>query len=584
MEFKIDNSNYKDFISNNNQLVLDNAFIYLNNISDNCHILIEHIENDQLMLLVKDLKLSNLNIELRNSSLYGLFFENVILNEIKFISLNISVSSTEKFKNIKTRFNNSVLKSIYAHDSKFFNGFSITNQSEIENIRINESAIDYSFGFYDSNAEEITIESSIFNSLNFEKIDVYKKGINPKINLINIFRTEVNAGLKIVDIEFNHLSLYKFYIIKNPLLLDYKRDIFIALPEKQKKTQRIEFIECNIERKITIKLNDLNGFYTNNCIFNSFQFLFNKIAEFQFLNSTVNSNIIFIDQSCYKEIEKFSLNSCVINGQFHLSDTHFTEELMIQGTSFNTYPSFFARNTFSDNCIVNFGYSNLTNFIFQDIDFKIVSFKSIDIENASFNNCEWESDKKHFFFRYKVQDENNEIITIDDLLTIKSIYSKLKSSFRKNTDYINSGRFYISEQEVKKAISRYNSNFFENLLLSIHKSISSYGESVSKPLLLLFFLICISAVIYLFTGFNSGDRLISYTFILNLNNTSQTMHDFVLSIVFSLKNIVPFSMGNNFFLNSLTRNLTQVIELIQKIISLILLASFSESFIRYLKK
>ncbi|MCD8455245.1 pentapeptide repeat-containing protein [Tenacibaculum finnmarkense genomovar ulcerans] len=584
MEFKIDNSNYKSFLKNDKLIAIDKTFIKDNKIDAKASIIIEEIRDKNVMIYVIGIKMNDLNIEIKESTLYGIFFENAIINDLKLLYLEISEYKEAKFKTFKTYFDNSNIKSIWMHESKFFNGFLVRNESIVESIRINDSYIDHSFTHFDSSSSKLTVESSTIDDLSFQNNDIHKKGIKSTIDVINIFRTEIKIGFEISKIEFKELHLHKTNILKSTGLSDFKKDIFISLPDEYKEVEKIEFTECNIDRRLIITLNNLKELYSHDCSFQYFRINFWKIISFRFFNNTIFDNIFWGFQNHLKTIEKFAFNNCEVKGEFYLSDTHFKELLSIQGSSFNTNPSFFEHNTIYDTCKVDFEYSNLTNFVFQEVNFKNVSFKNIDIENAQFKDCEWELITKPFFNRYKVQNENKANNKTEDLLINKSIYSKLKSSFQKDNDYINSGRFYISEQESKKAISLKNKNYFEYILLSIHRNISSYGESVSKPLLLLLCLILISAFIYLFTGFNSGKRLIEYNLVFNFDNTSQTIKDFFQSVIFSLKNVVPFSVGNKFFLNGFGIKITEVLELIQKIFSLILLASFTESFVRYLKK
>ncbi|MCR1026806.1 pentapeptide repeat-containing protein [Cellulophaga baltica] len=584
MEFKIDNSNYKEHLTNDKLIVINDDFITKNDISSTDLIKIEKIDNKEVMLYVTGIELGDLSIDIEHCSLYGIFFENATIKDLKLLYLDISEYKEAKFKTFKTYFDNSNLKSIWMHDSKFYNGFLVRNESVIESIRINDSSIDHSFTHYDSNSTKIEVESSNVDDINFEKNDIHKKGIKSIIEKINIFRTEIRGGFKITEIEFKELHLHKANILESKEYSDYKKDVYISLPKEVEEVDKIEITECNIDRTVVISLNNIKDFYSYDCRIFSFRINFWKILNFKFIKNTVIENIFWGFQSRLKTIEKFVFKNCDIKGQFYLSDTHFSKELSITGTSFNSYPSFFDHNKIYDTCKVDFEYTNLTNFVFQDINFKNVSFKNIDIDNAEFKNCEWDLVTKRFFNRFKVQDENKTNNEIENLLINKNVYSKLKSSFQKNNDYINSGKFYISEQESKKEISLKSENYFEYVLLLLHKNISSYGESVSKPLILLLILIVFSALIYLFTGFNSGERLVDYRFALNLDNTSQTLKDFLQSTIFSIKNIVPFSVGNRFFLNGFDIKATQVIELIQKILSLILLASFTESFVRYLKK
>jgi uncharacterized protein YjbI with pentapeptide repeats len=584
MSFKIDSSNYKSLLRTDKQIVIDLAFIVENKIAANDLIKIEGIVNKEVILIVKGIKLNDLVIEVINSSLEGIYFEDATIKDLQLLNLDISDYKEAKFKTFKTNFDNSKIQSILMFETKIFNGFLVRNESKIDSIHIIDSSIDHSLSYIDSISSKITIESSTLYNLNFENIDFYKKGIKSVIDSIHIFRTEIRVGFNINGVELKELKVYKTNVLKSTALDDFKKDIFISFPEKYDEVERIEFNGCNIERKLIITLNNLKELYATNSNFEYFRINFWKIINFKFFDISIYGNIFLGYQNQLKTIEVFVFNNCEVQGEFYLSDTEFKEVVSIQGSSFNTKPSFFEKNTIHKSCKVDFEYSNLINFVFQDINFKYVNFENIDINNAQFKNCKWDIINEPFLQRYKVCNENINNDKIEDLLINKTIYSKLKSSFQKNNDYINSGRFYISEQESKRAISLKNKQYFEYFLLSIHKKISVYGESVSKPLLLMLCLSLIFATTYLFTGFNSGDRLIEYYLVLDFDNISQTINDLLKSIVFSIKNIVPFSVGNKFFLNGLGIPTTEVLELIQKIISLILLASFTESFVRYLKK
>jgi len=584
MEFEINTENYKDFLKDDNQLVIDADFIRENKIESYKHIRIMGIHNKNVVLYAKDIEFLELNIEIKDSSLYGIFFENVTIKDLKLLSLEISEYKNAKFKSFKTYFDNSNIGSIWLHNSTFFNGFLLRNKSSVRTIRLNDCSIDYSFTYMDSKSAEITVESSILDDLNFENVDINKKGISVSIDKINIFRTEVKTGFRIWDVEFKELHFHRVNILRNEGLSHLKKDIHITVPERCQEVNKIDIRECNIEKRLSITLNNINEINSHDSNFLFLGISFWKILSFNCVKNLFQDGVSWGYQNQLKTIEKFVFENCEVRGRFYLSYTYFDKLLKIHGTSFNSYPSFFNSNTISDSCDVDFEYTNLKNFVFQNINFKNVSFKNIDIDNVEFQNCEWDSIDKCFFSRLKVKDENKSNSEIKNLIDNKNIYSKLISSFQKNNDYINSGKFYISEQEAKRAISLKSKSYIEYVFLSLHKGISSYGESLTKPLLLLVTLVIIFGYFYLFSGFYSEKRLINYEFYPNLSNTFQTLYDFVLSLIYGVKNIFPFSIDGDFFLNNNNLKWTQVIELIQKILSIVIIGSLTESFVRYLKK
>jgi hypothetical protein len=268
-----------------------------------------------------------------------------------------------------------------------------------------------------------------------------------------------------------------------------------------------------------------------------------------------------------------------------MSSVWFKEEAFFRGLVFNKYPSFFYHNAIEENCKTDFEYSNLQNLVFQKIDFRFFSFKEFDITNVEFRDCRWLSERKFFVSRNLVFDDKKDINTIDELVKVKDIYSKLKTSSEKSSDFINLGKFYISEQEIKRKIHHKKSDWIEFWLMGFHKAISSYGENFKKPLFFVLCSIICFAFIFLFTGFYVGDTLVKYEFSFQASNTLSTVRDLGYSLIYSLKNILPFQVSLNFYLHSdKTLELSQTLELIHKIINLILATSFTAAFIRYLRK
>ena len=121
--------------------------------------------------------------------------------------------------------------------------------------------------------------------------------------------------------------------------------------------------------------------------------------------------------------------------------------------------------------------------------------------------------------------------------------------------------------------------------MGLHKEISSYGENFKKPLFVVFCSLILFSFLFIFTGFYVGDNLVKYEFSFEPSNTLNTLQDFGYSLIYSLKNILPFQVGLNFYLHSdKSLQLSQTLELIHKLINLILATSFTAAFVRYLRK
>ena len=410
------------------------------------------IHNKNVVLYAKDIEFPELNIEIKDSSLYGIFFENVTIKDLKLLSLEISEYKNAKFKSFKTYFDNSNIGSIWLHNSTFFNGFLLRNKSSVRTIRLNDCSIDYSFTYMDSKSAEITVESSILDDLNFENVDINKKGISVSIDKINIFRTEVKTGFRIWDVEFKELHFHRVNILRNEGLSDLKKDIHISVPERCQEVNKIDIRECNIEKRLSITLNNINEINSHDSNFLFLGISFWKILSFNCVKNLFQDGVSWGYQNQLKTIEKFVFENCEVRGRFYLSYTYFDKLLKIHGTSFNSYPSFFNSNTISDSCDVDFEYTNLKNFVFQNINFKNVSFKNIDIDNVEFQNFEWDSIDKCFFSRLKVKDENKSNSEIKNLIDNKNIYSKLISSFQKNNERADTSVIYVPAAFATDAI------------------------------------------------------------------------------------------------------------------------------------
>jgi len=585
MKLEINNENYKSFLKQEKFLRIDNDFLVDNQVSKDSIVEIKDVKDKSIIFWISEIDLQSLKIEIKDCSFDGFFVEDSKFLELNIFSVEVSEFKEAKFKTYKTNIDKSIINRIWCFRCTFNNGFLIRNNSEVQKVRCDDCSIDYSFTFINSKSKEIEIESSKLDDISIERSDYPIQGVKVFVEKINIYRTAINKNIKIWEVEFKTISFYKIRLFKSENLSEHNNEIFITVPEYYKDSEKIEISESNIASKVIISINKLAEFNSYKTFFQDFRINFCEITNFKFSSNRISGNISWGFQNHLKSIENFTFNDCFVNGDFYISDTVFAKQLCIKGSLFNKFPSFFVDNNISNDCTVDFEYTNLKNVVFQEINFENVSFKNIDITNSEFKDCYWNTEKGIFFERFKVLDEKTVSEMVADLVIVKNIYSKLKSNFQQNKDYISSGKFYISEQEIKRLISLKNKSRFEYILLSFHKKISAYGESLSKPLCFILIFMFLFSWIYMFSGFYSGERIVHYNFCLDIHNFVPTLHDWSLSFVLSLKNIVPFSLNGDFFLTTkATLPLSQFVELLHKIINLILVASFTEAFIRYLKK
>jgi uncharacterized protein YjbI with pentapeptide repeats len=584
MNLKINNENYKAFLKNEKLLVIDNDFLTANEVSDNSQIEFHEIKDKTILFSVDKIELPKLIIEIKNCEFERLFVTNSTVLEIKLITVEVSVLKDAKFQLFDTDIDNSKINSFWCYDCNLNGGLLFRKGSVIDKIICSDCNIGNSFAFLNSTSQSITIESSQLEDLRLDRTDHPDKNGKTTIDTINVFRTDIKKSFKVWEVIFKKISIYKITMHETSNQREvFENELRIHIPDEYKNSEEIEIKQSTLHCSTIIVLDNLKNLNSYDSTFRNFSINFWKINNFSFFNNKILEGIFLGRRNWSKIIDEFEFSNCSVGGQFSLANLTFTNKLLIKGSSFNYYPSFFFRNNILESCIVDFEFSNLANIVFQRVNFKYLSFKSIDLLGAKFKDCEWDVEKGFLFERFKVSDENKDNGL--DLIDLKKIYSNLKSNFQDNRDYLKSGKFYISEQEIKRKISKKEKSWFEYVILSAHRFISSYGESMYKPFVWMILLGVVFSFIYLFSGFYAGDRLVHYQFAFDPHNFFQTLKDWLLSVVFSFKNIVPFTVNRNFFLvvdESL--KYSQVLELFQKFVFIILIGSFTESFVRYLKK
>jgi hypothetical protein len=373
--------------------------------------------------------------------------------------------------------------------------------------------------------------------------------------------------------------------LKSENINDHNNEIYITTQEDYKNIEEIKISESTIATKIIIAIDRTNELKIFDSNINSLVLNYWHITSLLFSKCRFLESVYFGRSNWLKTIDNLLIEDCIFDDSFNMSNIWFKKEVALRGLIFKKYPSFFIRNSIDENCIVDFKYSNLRNFVFQEIDFKFFSFTDVDISNAEFKDCRWEKEESFFIRRNLIFDENQKGNNIDHLVKVRDIYSKLKLSSLKSSDFINHERFYISEQETKRNIHFKKRDWTEYALLGFHKAISTYGENFKRPLFFILLSTLVFAFIFLFTGFYNGDKIVEYELSFQASNFSRTIKDLGYSFLYSLKNILPFSLSPNFYLHSdKSLELSQTLELIHKLINLIIATSFTAAFVRYLKK
>lgn len=585
MEFIINKDNYKQFVRTDNFLVIDNEFVTNNSLQVCSKITVEDVKDNKLLLDVSKVDLPKTRLEVNECIFTEISIKDSTIGEIIFNNVEVNEPIEGKLSPFKVFVDNSKLKYLWFYYCKLYNGIIIRKDSLIESLSINDTLVDRSFTFINSKCKTITVESSNVSEISIDRNDYPKKYGKTEVDTINIFRTEGLKNIKISEVLFKEIHIHKIILNKTNRLTDHNNEIYIRIPDGNKEVEEIKITESSINSKTVIVFDKAENVKIFDSNLGEVFLNYWHISNLLFSNCKFGNSIYFGSPNQIKIINKLLIENCSFDDIFNMSSIWFKEGAFFRGLVFNKYPSFFYHNAIDETCKTDFQYSNLQNLVFQDIDFSYFSFKEFDITNVEFRDCSWISERKYFVDRNIVIDDNENINKIDDLLKVKDIYLKLKMSTEKSSDFINRGKFYISEQEVKRKIHRKKGDLIEFWLMGFHKTISSYGENFKKPL---FFALCSTvffAFIFLFTGFYLGDTLIKYEFTFESSNTLKTLNDFLYSLIYSFKNILPFQVSSNFYLHTdISLSITQTLELTQRIINLILATSFTAAFIKYLRK
>ncbi|MHA8055760.1 hypothetical protein VR611_07405 [Aquirufa nivalisilvae] len=585
MEFTINTDNYKEFVFKDKYLVIDKEFIEKNSLEKCLKIVIKDIKEKDLLLYVQKVILPNSRIEVNDCIFKTVSINDSTISEVFFNTIEVSERKVGNFAFFETYIDNSKLKLLWFTDCKLYNGLIVRKESEIESLSIIDSIIDRSFTFINSMCKTITVESSNVSEVIIDRNDYPKENGKTEVEKINIFRTEGLKYIKVWEVKFKKLHIHKIILNKTEKLTDHNNEIYIKTPDKYKEIEEIEISESTISSETIIVFDEIKYLKFFNSNLSEVILNYWHIDSLHFLNCKFSDTIYFGQSNKIKTINKSVVENCTFDDTFNMSNIVFKEEAFFRGLVFNKYPSFFHHNMIQENCKTDFQFSNLQNLVFQKIDFSFFSFKEFDITNVEFRECRWLSEKKCFIVRNLVYDENKDTYEIEELVKVKDIYSKLRMSAEKSADFLNLGKFYISEQEIKRKIHRKKKDWIEFSLMGLHKAISSYGENFKKPLFFVFCSIVAFALFFIFTGFYIGDNLVKYEFTFQASNYINTLRDFGYSIIYSLKNILPFQVSLNFYLHSdKSLKLSQTLELIHKIVNLILATSFTAAFIRYLRK
>lgn len=586
MALVLDENNYQEFLSDPNHLEFNSSFYEKYNLEDYTNIEIKGIKNETLYLKFFDINLNGIELKIIGCHFSGILIHNSQLSELTINTVTVSEFIEDDFKMFKTVVCNSKIDNFRCYYSTFYSGFLIQKSSISGHLTFNDSNIEYRFTSDNSELEELWIESSTVERFEIQRVERKEEDDvgNSEVKKINLFRSTFQKTIRITDTSFNSLNIHKIDFLKSQELDEHFNSFHVRTPNEKSNVIELNISNSQIAPSTTISVQNIENIKITDCTFGPLRINFTQSEEHIYSGCEFLGRVYWGLPQRLKRIKKFFINDCLFQNQFYLRDFIFLNRLEINSSSFQYYPSFFSNNYIKEECTTDFSYSSLNNFVFDNINFENFHLGKLDVTNVEFQNCEWPHKKEMIADRYQILDEKKSK-SLKNLIITKALYSDLKSNFKKKNDYLSAGKFHISEQETKRRIAILNRSYFEYFLMSFHKYISSYGENFRQPLLLAIATLFIFSFIYLFTGFQSGENYIEYQFSLSLPEFKPLLNNWGQALLFSLKNVFPFSVNNNFFLsaNANTPN-TQVLELVHRIINIIFATSFTAALLKYLKK
>ena len=292
----------------------------------------------------------------------------------------------------------------------------------------------------------------------------------------------------------------------------------------------------------------------------TYEIVKNLILEKNLFMKCIFKNIHFVNCSFYGSIfRKCYFENVIFDGcNFALDPLENREkEVHIFYTQFHEKSNF--SNCIFNNC--NMGAMILENLLILDCEFINCSLKYSLINEAliskiKFSDCDFRAVRiistsiKEMEFDDKGKSKFDEDTFLDELPVTKEsdyediyrIYKVIASKFEENNIYSRYGEYYylykINEYRTLKGIERFNS--------SIYWAISGYGERPTYALVTSILIMCIFAIIYMFTGLKvDGAGIVQY----NISYISKItfigiIKDFSRAFHFSIVTFTTVGYGN----------------------------------------
>ena len=240
----------------------------------------------------------------------------------------------------------------------------------------------------------------------------------------------------------------------------------------------------------------------------------------------------------------------------------------------------------------NISISSSDDVTLYNCDLSRYDLRSLDTDYLKFKKCKWSTESgrplgtmSKLLRIEKVKHNDFSKMDLEEIVDYKNIFTSLRRKFQLAGEYTVSEAFRYSESNAMLATYLKRKQFVNSSALYINRSLSGYGTNYLMPLSYLMLLVLLFSILYLFTGLQIGTQKVEYELAMSVPDYRVFVRDFFQSLIFSFKNIVPFTIARDFYIKADSNLLiSQTLVIIQKSINIVILGSFIFAFRRFLLK
>ncbi|UQB69457.1 hypothetical protein [Epilithonimonas zeae] len=316
---------------------------------------------------------------------------------------------------------------------------------------------------------------------------------------------------KLYKIEFSNVNINSNHFHISTLDVEYLS--ISGSPEKYNNINSLILHNLNIHTQIAdldFRLNNINSFHVNNCIFITIQINSNNIKRLHF-DKLVNKNYF---QFWKNNLMEYSTIKKSVLNEFIGKSSIYGQELKFEQTSFNEVcrldkvPSKSQSSINFIECIfeksVFFDESTFYQIATEGVFFKdIVSFNSTTVHKIKFKSVHF--DKIAFFNGFKIIS-----LKLVDIGTIRIIKNQLYKTENK-VDFL---KYNVLEQNI--LLNDKNISFNDRAILTLNKISNNFGSNWIQGIL---FTMLVSFLgFFLLLLINNFSQNNSYEFVISLDN------------------------------------------------------------------